>query len=114
VSNIDSSDSPLTIGGNFLKYDILSVIGRGGFAWVFRAHDPFMARDVAIKILHRDGGVTEDIQRRGQAEAKLLGRLRHPNIVEVYDGGLSEQKLLYIVMELLGVGIVAGAENLSF
>jgi len=101
MSAFDTHDSPLKIGAQFLKYDILNVIGRGGFAWVFRAHDPFMSRDVAIKILHRIGGVTDDMQRRGQAEAKLLGRLRHPHIVEVYDGGFSDQNLLYIVMELL-------------
>ncbi|MGC4067246.1 MAG: protein kinase [Polyangiaceae bacterium] len=114
MTSFDVRESPLPIGGNFLKYEVRSVIGRGGFAWVFRAHDPFMGRDVAIRILHRPGGVTEDIQRRGQAEAKLLGRLRHPNIVEVYDGGLSENRLLYIVMELLlGRPLSAGLHGLG-
>lgn len=101
MGDIDLQESPLQLGGKFLKYEVASVIGRGGFAWVYRGHDAFMGRDVAIKILHRKGGVTEDMLRRGQAEAKLLSRLRHPHIVEIYDAGVSEQNLLYIIMELL-------------
>jgi serine/threonine protein kinase len=99
--DIELNESPLQLGGKFLKYDVSSVIGRGGFAWVYRGYDAFMGRDVAIKILHRKGGVTDDMLRRGQAEAKLLSRLRHPHIVEIYDAGVSDQNLLYIIMELL-------------
>jgi serine/threonine protein kinase len=92
---------PLEVGQKFLKYAIREQIGRGGHAWVYHGHDPFLDNEVAIKILHRHGGVTEDMLRRGQAEAKLLFRLKHPNIVEVQDAGISDQGLLYIVMELL-------------
>jgi serine/threonine-protein kinase len=92
---------PLEVGQKFLKYTILEQIGRGGHAWVYHGHDPFLETDVAIKILHRHGGVTEDMLRRGRAEARLLYRLRHPNIVEVQDAGISGDGLLYIVMELL-------------
>jgi serine/threonine-protein kinase len=101
MADVDLQESPLQLGVKFLKYDVAGVIGRGGFAWVYRGHDSFMGRDVAIKILHRKGGVTDDMLRRGQAEAKLLSRLRHSNIVEIYDAGVSEQNLLYIIMELL-------------
>ncbi len=94
-------DLPLPLGSMLLKYQLESVIGRGGYAWVYRGHDTFIGRDVAIKILHRHGGVTDDMLRRGQAEAKLLSRLRHPNIVEIFDAGVSDQRLLCIIMELL-------------
>jgi serine/threonine protein kinase len=94
-------ESPVEIGSMVSKYQILDVIGRGGYAWVYRATDTFLGRDVAIKILHRAGGVTPDMLRRGQAEAKLLIRLRHPNIVETFDAGMTDRGLLFIVMELL-------------
>ena len=95
------TQGPLEVGQKFLKYRIVAQIGRGGHAWVYHGHDPFLDNEVAIKILHRHGGATADMLRRGQAEAKLLFRLRHPNIVEVQDAGISEDGLLYIVMELL-------------
>jgi serine/threonine-protein kinase len=84
-----------------LKYEIEAELGRGGHAWVYQALDPFLGRRVAIKVLHRAGGVSDELLRRGQLEAQLLVRLRHPNIVEVIDAGVSDGGQLYIVMELL-------------
>jgi serine/threonine protein kinase len=92
---------PLGRGSKLLKYEIEAELGRGGHAWVYRALDPFLGRRVAIKVLHRAGGVSDELLRRGQLEAQLLVRLRHPNIVEVIDAGVSDQGQLYIVMELL-------------
>jgi serine/threonine-protein kinase len=92
---------PLRLGEKFQKYVIRRLVGRGGHAWVCHGHDPFLERDVAIKVLHRPGGATRDMLRRGHAEAKLLYRLKHPNIVEVLDAGITDEGLLYIVMELL-------------
>ncbi len=93
---------PVEVGEKFLKYAVLELIGRGGHAWVYRCRDDFMSREVAIKILHRPvGGVTPEMVKRGQAEAKLLHRLKHRNIVDVFDAGVTEHGLVYIVMELL-------------
>jgi serine/threonine protein kinase len=97
----DAKEGPLRIGGRFLKYTIQALLGTGGHAWVYQGHDPFLDVQVAIKILHRPGGVTKDMLRRGQAEAKLLYRLKHENIVNVLDAGITDEGLLYIVMELL-------------
>jgi serine/threonine-protein kinase len=94
-------DGPLKIGSRFLKYEVKALLGRGGHAWVYHGFDAFMGRNVAIKIVHRSGGVTRDMLRRGQAEAQFLSRLKHPNIVEVIDAGMTDEGLLYIVMELL-------------
>ena len=97
-----SAHGPLAIGSAFLgKYQIVSLIGRGGHACVYHAVNSFMGRHVAIKVLHRPGGVEREALLRGQAEAQLLNRLRHPNIVEVSDAGMTDDGLLYIVMELL-------------
>ncbi|HTQ04569.1 MAG TPA: serine/threonine-protein kinase [Polyangiaceae bacterium] len=97
----DAQQGPLGLGEKFLKYSIREIVGKGGHAWVYAGRDEFFDRDVAIKLLHRPGGVTPDMLRRGRAEAQLLSRLRHPNVVEVVDAGITDAGQLYIVMELL-------------
>jgi serine/threonine protein kinase len=66
-------------------YELLEEIGTGGFGRVYRARDLALERDVAIKVLHpaltADPGVVERFRR----EAQLAARLRHPNIVSIYD-----------------------------
>jgi serine/threonine protein kinase len=66
-------------------YELLEEIGTGGFGRVYRARDLALERDVAIKVLHpaltADPGVLERFRR----EAQLAARLRHPNIVSIYD-----------------------------
>ncbi len=97
-----AAQGPLSAGDTFLsKYEIKDLIGQGGHACVYHAINTFMGREVAIKVLHRPGGIDRESLRRGQAEAQLLNRLRHHNIVEVIDAGMTETGLLYIVMELL-------------
>jgi serine/threonine-protein kinase len=99
--SLDSKEGPLKVGGRFLKYSIQRLLGTGGHAWVYQGNDPFLDVQVAIKILHRPGGVTNDMLRRGQVEAKLLYRLKHEYIVNVLDAGITDDGLLYIVMELV-------------
>ncbi len=95
-------DGPLRPGQKFLgKYEIREQIGKGGFSRVYHAHYPWGRRDVAIKVLYRDSGLTDELLYRGQTEARvLMNELRHPNIVEVTDAGVDDG-LLYIIMELL-------------
>lgn len=97
----DAQLGPLRVGEQFLNYRVQGLIGKGGHAWVYQGHNEFLDHHVAIKVLHRPSGVTKDMLRRGQAEAKLLFRIRHDNIVEVFDAGMTERGLLYIVMELM-------------
>ena len=81
-------------------YELLEEIGSGGFGRVYRARDLALERDVAIKVLHpsltADPGVTERFRR----EAQLAGRLRHPNIVSIYDimsrAGLTWYSMEYV------------------
>jgi predicted Ser/Thr protein kinase/tetratricopeptide (TPR) repeat protein len=82
----------------FGRYEILEEIGRGGFGRVFRANDPVMKREVAIKVM----ATSEDpgMLTRFRNEAASAGHLRHENIVTVYDFG-EEQGVPYIVMEFL-------------
>jgi len=84
------------------RYRIVGELGRGAMGTVYRAVDPLIEREVAIKALRADlpedvrGGVRERFLR----EAKAAGRLGHPNIVIIYDVG-EQGDVAYIAMELL-------------
>lgn len=76
------------------------MLGAGTFGMVFRARDVRLERDVAIKTLRREFLVSPEFVRRFEQEARALAALRHPNIVPVYDIGVSEE-LVYLVMPLV-------------
>jgi serine/threonine protein kinase len=80
------------------KYNLEGEIGRGGFGRVFKAFDPTVGRTVAIKILITDKD--KDLLARFRREATATGKLRHKNIVTVYEYG-EEDNTPYLVMEYL-------------
>ena len=82
------------------RYEILEVIGTGGMAVVYKAHDPRLNRKVAIKILRDDLARDAEFRRRFHDESQAVAMLSHPNIMAVYDVSHSAE-LDYIVMELL-------------
>ncbi len=82
------------------KYEILGEIGQGSMGQVFKAHDPVLGRDVALKTISSKVGSDEEMRKRFQREAQAAARLNHPNIVTVHDFG-EEQGQIYIAMELL-------------
>lgn len=82
------------------KYDVVDVLGQGGMGVVYRARDSRIGRDVAIKTLTEGFSGDPDMLKRFYQEAGHTGKLRHPNIVTVYDFG-DENGLPYIVMEFL-------------
>jgi len=82
------------------KYTIVAKIGQGGMGEVYRAHDPVLGRDVAIKTMTASGGAGDQQRKRFHREAQSAARLNHPNIITVYDFG-EEQGRMYIAMELL-------------
>ncbi len=88
------------IGSNLGRYRILARLGRGGMADVFKAFQSSLDRYVAIKILHASMVDDSEFVRRFQREAKNVARLRHPNIVQVFDYD-SQGDLYYMVMEYL-------------
>lgn len=83
------------------KYEVLGELGHGGMAVVYRAHDPRLERDVAVKVLHPH--LARDAQSRGRfaREARAAARLRHPNIVEVYEFSDEGDDQSFMVTELL-------------
>ncbi len=70
----------------FGRFQVLSVLGRGGFGTVYRAYDPLLDREVALKVPRF---VDDDpaLLARFVGEAKAAARLRHPNIVAIYESG---------------------------
>src|SRR5512139_3000407 len=82
------------------RYTIHAELGKGGFATVYRATDTALERDVALKILKP--GWTDDAKavERFMREAKQASRLKHANIVTIYDVGQAEGRL-FIAMELV-------------
>src|SRR5262245_32520180 len=81
-------------------YEIVSAIGAGGMGEVYRARDPRLGRDVAIKVLPATVSVDADRLQRFEQEARAAAALNHPNILAVHDIGQHEGAP-YIVSELL-------------
>jgi len=74
----------LTAGTRLGAYEIVSVLGEGGMGAVYRAHDPTLHRDVAIKVLLPEVMASADRLARFQREAQVLASLNHPNIGQIY------------------------------
>ncbi len=91
------------IGQTIGKYKIVETLGRGGMAEVYRAYQPSLDRDVAIKIMHSFLADEENFLTRFQREAKSMASLNHNNIVGVYDFDV-EDGIYYIVMEFVSGG----------
>ncbi|NUP05392.1 MAG: protein kinase [Polyangiaceae bacterium] len=93
----ESDDRRMRIG----RYVVAEKIGAGTSGVVYRARDPELGRDVALKVLRED--TTADIagaRRRLMREAKAMARLSHPNVVAVYDAGVHEAQV-FLAMELV-------------
>jgi serine/threonine-protein kinase len=82
------------------RYLIKQRLGRGGMATVYRAHDPSIGRDVAIKFLHASLCEDDECRTRFLRESRAAGGLSHPNIVVVHDVGEIENRP-YMAMELI-------------
>jgi len=90
----------LASGGRLGPYEIVAPLGAGGMGEVYRAKDPRLGRDVAIKVLPASFSQDADRLRRFEQEARAAGVLNHPNITAVYDIG-THDGAPYVVSELL-------------
>ncbi|MGA1461697.1 MAG: serine/threonine-protein kinase [Steroidobacteraceae bacterium] len=93
------------------KYDLIRKVGEGSSGTVFLSHDPFQRRDVAVKVYARDGELEQkhpgSLRSMFLAEARMVGRLQHPNLLPIYDAG-REQGLSFVASEF-----VHGARTLA-
>ena len=88
------------IGKTLGKYQIVVRVGRGGMARVYKAYQASLDRYVAVKVLHKHLAEEGDFIQRFEREATAVARLRHPNIVQVYDYDVQDE-LYFIVMEFV-------------
>ena len=83
------------------KFLIEKVLGRGGMAIVFKAKQLLMDRSVAIKMMLPEVAKDKTTAQRFQREAKNASRLRHPNVITIYDYGVTPEGQPFIVMDYL-------------
>lgn len=88
------------------KYELLEELGSGSQATVYRAKQPGLDREVAIKVVHLAGGDTSEFLARFEQEAQVAARLEHPNILPVHDYG-KQVGCAYFVMRLVRGGTLA-------
>ncbi|MCZ7544413.1 MAG: protein kinase [Anaerolineae bacterium] len=85
--------------GRYLgKYRILERVGRGGMAQVFKAYHPDLDRFVAIKLMHQFLAEDPEFKTRFRQEAQNVAKLRHPNIMQVYDFDFDEETESYYMV----------------
>ncbi|HRE49315.1 MAG TPA: protein kinase [Aggregatilineales bacterium] len=94
------------IGQKFGEYNVISKLGKGGMATVYRARQTSVERDVAIKIIRSDKIDDPLFGERFTREARTIARLSHPHILKVFGFG-HENDVAYLVMELLEGGSLA-------
>jgi serine/threonine protein kinase/Leucine-rich repeat (LRR) protein len=85
--------------GRLGHYEVLQVLGRGGFGIVFRAFDEMLQRVVALKVMAPQLAATSPARKRFLREARSSAQVRHENVVQVYE--VAEQPLPYLAMEFI-------------
>src|ERR1043166_5251685 len=86
------------------RYDIKSELGRGGMGVVYRASDPLLNRDVAIKLIPPTL-LNADTEQRFQREAQLVAQMDHPAVVPIYDFGKHEGSLFFVMPVVEGTNL---------
>lgn len=84
-TTLRSGGSRTLVGSVLGRYEIAEEVGHGGMATVYRARDPRLERDVALKVIHRHLRDNPEIAHRFAHEARAVAKLKHPSIVEIYD-----------------------------
>jgi len=83
------------------KYKLIAKLGTGGMGCVYRAERLLIGDQVAVKILHQEHVAQPQSFERFRREAQAAARLKHPNAVLIYDFGITADRLVYLVMELV-------------
>jgi eukaryotic-like serine/threonine-protein kinase len=93
----------VTIGVGYIldKYELLEKVGQGGMAVVYRGLDRSLRREVAVKVLHRHLAEHQEARDRFEREAHAVAKLRHENILEIFDFAAGEDDESYIVTEFI-------------
>src|SRR5918994_979701 len=86
------------------RYDVIRPLGSGGMGEVYLARDRVLGRDVALKVLRKQYAGDDEFAERFKREAMSAASLSHPNIIQVYDRGETEEGASYIAMEYVPGG----------
>lgn len=92
---------PSLAGSKLDKYEIVEEVGHGGMAVVYRGNDTVLEREVAVKVLHSHLADREESRARLQREALAVAKLRHDNILEIFDYSGGDVDESYIVTEFI-------------
>ncbi|MBP5233345.1 MAG: protein kinase, partial [Planctomycetes bacterium] len=87
----DTNNFNEKIGG----YEIISKVGEGGLGVVYKARQLSIGRVVALKVLHEKWMGDDEFRKRFLVEARIVGRLSHPNLIQVIDVGRHRNQLYY-------------------
>jgi eukaryotic-like serine/threonine-protein kinase len=101
------------LGSSLGKYRVDSLLGSGGFAWVYKAFDPELEIPVALKVLKPQFGGDADFVTRFKREAAVAAKLRHPNIIKIYTIG-REGDAVFFAMDFLPSGLADKLETMPF
>ena len=97
---LHSLTMPLTPGKKLGPYEIVAPLGAGGMGEVYRARDPRLGRDIAVKVLPAHLSADPDVRARFEREARAVSALNHPHICTLHDVG-REDEIDFLVMELV-------------
>src|SRR5262249_48651941 len=89
------------VGTRIREYEILDVIGKGGMGAVYRARHVYLEEERAIKVVQSEFARDEAFVERFIREAKMLVKLRHPNLVQLYEFGTLDQDVFFMVLEFI-------------
>jgi len=92
---------PTLVGSRLDKYEIQAEVGHGGMAVVYRGRDTVLEREVAVKVLHPHLADREESRQRLRREAITVAKLRHENILEIFDYSGEEALESYLVTEFI-------------
>lgn len=90
----------------FSRYEIRQVLGTGGMAAVYRAYDPLLERDVALKIIKHDLLNDPQVRERFEHETRIITRLEHAAIVPVHEVGHDQEQLFFVMRYMMGGSLV--------
>jgi len=91
----------IEVGQILDKYELLEEVGQGGMAVVYRGLDTTLQREVAVKVLHKHLADHQEARDRFEREAHAVAKLRHENILEIYDFSGTDSEASYIVTEFI-------------
>ena len=96
-----TNGEPQIVFENGKRYSLICEVARGGMGIIYRAQDPELQREIAIKIIHPELEVRIEDLIRFRREARLAGRLQHPGIVPIHELGYLHDGRMYIAMKLV-------------